>query len=417
MNVDLTFPNLACGDLTVELWRTTVRSQPRGMEKTLRVSAYNPASKRKKRYERIVGDDTSSKSEGFTGCEVEGFINAYNSPGSLKISAPANANLSHTVNAFSFGLPLNRDQSRQLSKLSAKYRAVNEATLRDAAYHYHSNDKVFHHFIHVVPTKRGGQRPPLEKRRRARVPPRVEMTPLFPGTSSTATRPSWRTRRSTSRARGRKGDPTSLQRGCFRSNARDKSIHALSSPREMIARPKMSQIESKPIEIRASKVGNFTPFSCPGRTSRITTRPTPTSTTGPSASASTSPPWSPGSRTRTPRDGTTSSPTSSPSSAAPSPSSSSSSARPPSSSNEFTPRRAALPYARGWRPSADRAPARAPGAAPPGARRSGARPSMATATPPAPSTASSPRGPLRSLLCPPRRPRERVGSEWPPRES
>ena len=32
----------------------------------------------------------------------------------------------------------------------------------------------------------------------------------------------------------------------------------------MIARPKMSQNEWKPTEIRASKVGNFSPFSCPG---------------------------------------------------------------------------------------------------------------------------------------------------------
>ena len=46
-----------------------------------------------------------------------------------------------------------------------------------------------------------------------------------------------------------KGDSTSLQRGCSRSNAREKSIHALSSSREMIARPKMSQIEWKTIEI------------------------------------------------------------------------------------------------------------------------------------------------------------------------
>ena len=32
----------------------------------------------------------------------------------------------------------------------------------------------------------------------------------------------------------------------------------------MIARPKMSQNEWKATEIRASKVGNFSPFSCPG---------------------------------------------------------------------------------------------------------------------------------------------------------
>ena len=224
MNVDLTFPNLACGDLTVELWRTTVRSQPRGMEKTLRVSAYNPASKRKKRYERIVGDDKSKGSEGFTGCEVEGFINAYNSPGSLKISAPANANLSHTVNAFSFGLPLNRDQSRQLSKLSAKYRAVNEATLRDATYHYHANDKVFHHFIHVVPTKRGGPRPPLEKRRHARVPFLETAAPFFRyQLHSNKAFMAYQTLHQ-SRPGQEEGDPTSLQRGCLRSKAREKSM-------------------------------------------------------------------------------------------------------------------------------------------------------------------------------------------------
>ena len=45
------------------------------------------------------------------------------------------------------------------------------------------------------------------------------------------------------------GDSTSLQRGCSRSNFQGESIHALSSSREMIARPKMSQIECKTIEI------------------------------------------------------------------------------------------------------------------------------------------------------------------------
>ena len=49
-----------------------------------------------------------------------------------------------------------------------------------------------------------------------------------------------------------KGASTSLQRGCSRSNSQKKSIYALSSPREMIARPKMSQNEWKPTEIRAS---------------------------------------------------------------------------------------------------------------------------------------------------------------------
>ena len=45
------------------------------------------------------------------------------------------------------------------------------------------------------------------------------------------------------------GDSTSLQRGFSRSDSRKKRIHALGSPREMIARPNMSQIESKTIEM------------------------------------------------------------------------------------------------------------------------------------------------------------------------
>ena len=45
------------------------------------------------------------------------------------------------------------------------------------------------------------------------------------------------------------GDSISLQHECSRGNAREESIHASSSPREMIARPKISQIEWKTIEI------------------------------------------------------------------------------------------------------------------------------------------------------------------------
>ena len=65
-----------------------------------------------------------------------------------------------------------------------------------------------------------------------------------------------------------KGDSTSLQRECARSNAREKRIHALSSPREMIARPKMSQNERKTTEIggfRKLEIMSQT-FSCPGAT-------------------------------------------------------------------------------------------------------------------------------------------------------
>lgn len=152
MNVNLDFPNLECSDLTVELWRASVRSQPRSMEKTLQVSQFNPISKRKRRYERIVNAKKGAEG-GFTGCKVEGYVNGYNSPGSLKISAPPNANLSHTVNAFSFGPPQTRDQAKHLARLPEKFRKVADGTLDGRDFFYHANDKVFHHFIHVVPTK------------------------------------------------------------------------------------------------------------------------------------------------------------------------------------------------------------------------------------------------------------------------
>ena len=152
MNVNLDFPNLECSDLTVELWRASVRSQPRSMEKTLQVSQFNPISKRKRRYERIVNAKKGAEG-GFTGCKVEGYVNGYNSPGSLKISAPPNANLSHTVNAFSFGPPQTRDQAKHLARLPEKFRKVADGTLDGRDFFHHANDKVFHHFIHVVPTK------------------------------------------------------------------------------------------------------------------------------------------------------------------------------------------------------------------------------------------------------------------------
>ncbi|KAK7242909.1 vesicle-mediated transport protein [Aureococcus anophagefferens] len=134
MNVNLDFPNLECSDLTVELWRAAVRSRPASMEKTLQVSQFNPISKRKRRYERIVNAKKGAEG-GFTGCKVEGYVRGYNSPGSLKISAP-NANLSHTVNAFSFGPPQTRDQAKHLARLPEKFRKVADGTLDGRDFFY-----------------------------------------------------------------------------------------------------------------------------------------------------------------------------------------------------------------------------------------------------------------------------------------
>ena len=59
-------------------------------------------------------------------------------------------------------------------------------------------------------------------------------------------------------------DSTSLQReGAARDRSRER-IHASRALREMIARPQKSRNERKTTEIRASKVGKFALFSCPG---------------------------------------------------------------------------------------------------------------------------------------------------------
>ena len=65
------------------------------------------------------------------------------------------------------------------------------------------------------------------------------------------------------------GDATSLRRGSVRSDAREKSIHALISPREMIVRPKLSQNDWELSEIGGfRKVGDcLTLVPCPGRSS------------------------------------------------------------------------------------------------------------------------------------------------------
>ena len=65
------------------------------------------------------------------------------------------------------------------------------------------------------------------------------------------------------------GDSTSLQRGCFRSSAREKRSHALSSPREMIARPNMrAKTSGNRPRYEPPKLANVSRVSCPGWTRR-----------------------------------------------------------------------------------------------------------------------------------------------------
>ena len=67
-----------------------------------------------------------------------------------------------------------------------------------------------------------------------------------------------------------KSDSSSLQHECSARARFGNSTHASRVLREMIARPKVSRNERKTTEIGAFEVGNFAPFSCPGRGSRGT---------------------------------------------------------------------------------------------------------------------------------------------------
>ena len=86
------------------------------------------------------------------------------------------------------------------------------------------------------------------------------------------------------RAGQERGDSPSLQRGCSRSDVREESIHALSSPRETIARPKMSQIEGKTIEIGGFKKLDMS-HGFPPQASASTRRRTPGAPGGPRPSS------------------------------------------------------------------------------------------------------------------------------------
>lgn len=154
MNINLEFPRLMCEDLTMELWRAKQRiHHPKYMETTVVVSRLNPETGKKRAYQRVNNPGNApAVPKGFEGCALAGFVNGYNSPGAFKVSAPPGRNMSHTIKDFTFGTPPSGDQRRQLTKLAEKYRMIQAGTLAGADYFYHANDKVFHHFIHVVPT-------------------------------------------------------------------------------------------------------------------------------------------------------------------------------------------------------------------------------------------------------------------------
>ena len=154
INIDIEFPKLNCDDATVELWRGKSRAATHGLERTLRVRRFDDATKRSQPYRKIVDGQKAPDTSDMPGCKLQGFI-AYEhtSPGTVAISAPAGSDLSHHVVDFTFGMPLSRSQRAGLRSLPERYAKTEAPTLQRARYLSPSADKVFHHFVHVVPTK------------------------------------------------------------------------------------------------------------------------------------------------------------------------------------------------------------------------------------------------------------------------
>ena len=156
INIDIEFPRLSCDYMTVELWRGKSRAATHGLEHTLRVRRFDDATKRSHPYRKIPegAKDFHQPGDSMDGCKLQGYI-AYEhtSPGTIAISAPASSDLSHYVVDFTFGMPLTQNQARALKSLPDRYSKVVASTLQRIRYESPSRDKVFHHFVHVVPTK------------------------------------------------------------------------------------------------------------------------------------------------------------------------------------------------------------------------------------------------------------------------
>mmetsp|Transcript_16549 Transcript_16549/g.49415 ORF Transcript_16549/g.49415 Transcript_16549/m.49415 type:complete len:304 (-) Transcript_16549:31-942(-) len=149
INIDVEFPQLQCGDAKVELWRGKTKAPVRGMDQTLRVHRWNPQTKHRKPY-REGAEATAA----LPGCKLQGFLSyEHTSPGTFAVTAPRGANLSHTVHDFTFGMPVARDTRRALARLPERFARVADPKLQSVDYFHEHNDKVFMHYVHVVPTK------------------------------------------------------------------------------------------------------------------------------------------------------------------------------------------------------------------------------------------------------------------------
>ena len=156
INIEVEFPSLNCDDATVELWRGKSSASIPMLRRTVLMTRFDNATKRSYPYRKIAkgAKKVDNEVDDFMGCKLQGHLTyEHTSPGTVAILAPAGSDLSHYVVEFTFGMPLTRDQERALKSLPERYSKVVASTLQRIRYESPSRDKIFNHFVHVVPTK------------------------------------------------------------------------------------------------------------------------------------------------------------------------------------------------------------------------------------------------------------------------
>ena len=152
INIDIEFPKLNCDDATVELWRGKSRAATHGLERTLRVRRFDDATKTKSALPEDSGR-RQGRHVRHAGCKLQGFIayehtsryGGYKRPGGFRSQSSCRRfYLRHAClgrRELDSGLYQKGTRRPRLPRLQR------------ARYLSPSADKVFHHFVHVVPTK------------------------------------------------------------------------------------------------------------------------------------------------------------------------------------------------------------------------------------------------------------------------
>ncbi|KAJ1462404.1 endoplasmic reticulum vesicle transporter-domain-containing protein [Pelagophyceae sp. CCMP2097] len=158
INVDVTFPRLACSAAVVQL--SSVRGHRYVHSMAGLTKVYVDASGMSKGEHLPQANDVN-----FPGCQLKGFLHVEHTPARLEVSPPTSyvrseggglemakaADLSHTLNHFSFGEPLEDEVVALITRLDRAPSTA--ATTKSTDFFTADAQHVTQHYIHVVPTR------------------------------------------------------------------------------------------------------------------------------------------------------------------------------------------------------------------------------------------------------------------------